>query len=111
MSGEAGLACKEVLACNALRAGVKGASVVVGQVAGFIRERELKVSEEEEGARSPDMVAALWGLLRLMALNEGRLRSPASPASKAKPSPPLGDSPSQFVFYSPRLATAWLARL
>lgn len=79
------------------------------QVAGFIRERELKVNEEEEGARSPDMLAALWGLLRLMALNEGRLRSSPSSASKTKPSPPLGDAPSHLCCSVPRLPSAFPA--
>eukprot|EP00884_Botryococcus_braunii_P015742 jgi/Botrbrau1/2851/Bobra.0036s0001.1 len=58
------------------------------KVVGYIRERELKVMEEEEGARSPDMLACMWGLLRVMALNDGRLR-PGPPPSKAKPGEPI----------------------
>ena len=54
----------------------------------YIRQREELVLAEEPDADG-DSLRVLWGLLRVLCLNQGTLRSPAKPA-KAKARQPLG---------------------
>ncbi len=63
--------------------------VTVAQVVGYVRERELQVMEEEAASASPDALAALWGILRVLCLNEGNLR-PSPPAKGKTAGEPVG---------------------